>query len=159
MTAALKLGEKRVERYVGQVDSEGRHDLDRASTVGQAPDQAAFFEADDQAMDARLRGEPQFVLHLNEAGRDAIVARYVAVDELEQAALLFGEAYHAASDEPVFTTGVTIRDKSSGSSLPATFAAKRKWAIRDFGIPIVRQLWTVERGASIIFATAEVPPR
>lgn len=32
------------------------------------------------------------------------------------------------------------------------------WAIRDVGMPILRQLWTVEIGASISLATAEVPP-
>lgn len=31
--------------------------------------------------------------------------------------------------------------------------------MRDFGMPIVLQLWTVDRGASMSFATAEVPPR
>lgn len=46
-----------------------------------------------------------------------------------------------------------------GKSLPIAFAAKRKCASREAGMPIVRQLWTVETGASINFATAEVPPR
>lgn len=31
--------------------------------------------------------------------------------------------------------------------------------MRDDGIPMVLQLWTVETGASINLATAEVPPR
>ena len=53
----------------------------------------------------------------------------------------------------------TSCDRSSGRGLPASPAASRKWASRDFGMPIVRQLCTVDTGASISRATAEVPPR
>lgn len=47
----------------------------------------------------------------------------------------------------------------SGRALPIDFATSLKCANRDEGIPIDRQLWTVETGASINLATAEVPPR
>lgn len=50
-------------------------------------------------------------------------------------------------------------DRSSGSALPAAFAASRKCAMRDDGMPIDRQLCTVETGASISLATADVPPK
>lgn len=33
------------------------------------------------------------------------------------------------------------------------------WASREAGIPFFRQLWTVDVGASISFATALVPPK
>lgn len=46
----------------------------------------------------------------------------------------------------------------SGNSLPATWAASFRCAMRDAGMPIFRQLWTVETGASIMEATADVPP-
>jgi len=47
---------------------------------------------------------------------------------------------------------------SLGSSLSRPAAIRRRCAIRDVGIPIFRQLWTVEVGASINRATSEVPP-
>lgn len=50
-------------------------------------------------------------------------------------------------------------DRFLGSGFPDAFAASRKWARRDAGMPIDFQLWTVETGASINRATAEVPPK
>lgn len=47
----------------------------------------------------------------------------------------------------------------SGRGLPMDFATNRKCAIREDGMPFVRQLWTVETGASVSLATAEVPPK
>lgn len=47
----------------------------------------------------------------------------------------------------------------SGNVFPAAFAANRRCAIRDCGMPILRQLCTVETGASIRFATTVVPPK
>lgn len=49
--------------------------------------------------------------------------------------------------------------RSSGSGVPAAWAASRKCAMREAGIPILRQLCTVERGASNSRATAVEPPR
>nr|DAL41000.1 MAG TPA_asm: hypothetical protein [Caudoviricetes sp.] len=49
--------------------------------------------------------------------------------------------------------------RSSGKGVPACFAARRRCAILEAGMPIVFQLWTVDTGASINLATAEVPPR
>lgn len=67
---------------------------------------------------------------------------------------VFGEGVdHAAS----LLTGSSVR--SSGSGRPSTFATRRKCAKREAGIPIFRQLWTVETGASISRAVAVVPPR
>lgn len=68
-----------------------------------------------------------------------------------QTAKAASQGIHAASEGRA--------DKSLGRGLPATFAASRKWAMREGGMPIVFQLWTVETGASIRRATAEVPPR
>lgn len=49
--------------------------------------------------------------------------------------------------------------KFFGSGVPLAFAASLKCARREGGIPIDFQLWTVETGASIKRATAEVPPK
>lgn len=46
-----------------------------------------------------------------------------------------------------------------GREVPAASATSFRCAKRDCGMPIFRQLKTVEVGASISFATAEVPPR
>lgn len=46
----------------------------------------------------------------------------------------------------------------TGSVLPLAFAANRICAIRDGGIPIFRQLYTVETGASSAAARAVGPP-
>lgn len=54
---------------------------------------------------------------------------------------------------------VDSAERSSGKGVPALAAAKRRCASRDDGMPIDRQLWTVDTGASISFATADVPPR
>lgn len=65
---------------------------------------------------------------------------------------------HAASDEGVGGDSSNSSSRS-GSSFPEALAANRMCAIRDAGIPIDRQLWTVDVGASIILAVAVVPPR
>jgi hypothetical protein len=64
-------------------------------------------------------------------------------------------AVRGASSSPAGSNSA----RSSGSGLPSVFATKRRCAMRDDGIPIVRQLCTVETGASISLATAEVPPK
>lgn len=50
------------------------------------------------------------------------------------------------------------RDVMAGQGIRALFAASLRWASREAGMPIRRQLWTVEVGAWISFATALVPP-
>ena len=55
--------------------------------------------------------------------------------------------------------GLRRSRKFSGKGVPMVRAARRKCAMRDGGIPFSRQLWTVEVGASINLAVAEVPPR
>lgn len=62
-------------------------------------------------------------------------------------------------------TGVTARvhaaaasSSISGRAIPLFSAISLRWAKRERGMPIFRQLWTVDVGASIIVATALVPP-
>ncbi len=54
---------------------------------------------------------------------------------------------------------VRRRGAFSGKGLPIDCASKRKCARREAGMPFSRQLCTVETGASISRATAEVPPK
>jgi len=55
----------------------------------QAAQEAALFEACDQAMDARLGLEPKRLFHLVERGRNAVVVEAL-VDEHQQFVLLAG---------------------------------------------------------------------
>lgn len=54
---------------------------------------------------------------------------------------------------------VTSSDRLAGSGLPMLSPTRRRCANLDDGIPMLRQLCTVEIGASISLATAEVPPK
>lgn len=51
------------------------------------------------------------------------------------------------------------RSSQAGKSTPFDCATRRKWARREAGMPFLRQLWTVDTGASTSRATALVPPR
>jgi hypothetical protein len=68
------------------------------------------------------------------------------------------EVGHAADRSGVRASAGSF-DRSAGKGLPSDCATSRIWASLEDGIPDNRQLWTVETGALISLATAEVPPR
>ena len=70
----------------------------------------------------------------------------------------YGCRHHAAAASG-WASAAGSAERSSGSGRPSALAARRRCAMREAGIPMFRQLWTVDVGASISLATAEVPPR
>jgi len=104
----------------------------------------------------RGRGEPApvAVCRAGSLGARTVVHRPHELRGLEWDALAFEiKGGHAAAS----LAGNSAR--SAGKGVPAAFAANLKCAMRDAGMPMERQLWTVEIGASISLATADVPPR
>lgn len=66
---------------------------------------------------------------------------------------------HAVSANRLYKVDAhAAASRSSGSATPSTEATILRWDMREDGMPILRQLWTVDTGASMRLATAEVPP-
>lgn len=65
---------------------------------------------------------------------------------------------HVHKQKEVFHDHAASADGKQGHLIRDVFAASRRCAIRDAGMPFRRQLWTVETGHWSIRATALVPP-
>lgn len=64
-----------------------------------------------------------------------------------------------APAQAALSVSLVGRAASTGQTFLACLAANFRCAMREAGMPILRQLWTVEVGAWISFATALVPPK
>lgn len=70
----------------------------------------------------------------------------------------FGPLAAFARNERNDAIGDHATSRNSGSVTPCCSAIILRWARRDAGMPIFRQLWTVEVGASVSRETSLVPP-
>ena len=64
--------------------------FERAGAIGQATDEAAFLEREDQPVNARFRPQIERVLHLVEGRRHARLLQTL-MDEAQQIVLFFGQ--------------------------------------------------------------------